>query len=1517
MAKSKYTEKLNQGIPFLHNLHDGEIGRLGRASRDDQRAILETWEDLAGSERLVRDSHQGRYLFELIQNANDAIADEDAIDFGLKRTIHRIRLELSKDSLLAANFGLPFREENVRALRRLHKTTKKVGVKQDEGGKISRSKRIGHKGIGFKSVLEITDRPEVYSDIFAFGFDVDEFRKEVARIIENADQWKLPTFRVPYPRYINQLSPQERERIERLFDEGFVTIIRLPIKHQGLFEEISNRIEQDVQAELLLFMSAISRLEVSFPDGHEKAYERKIGSVGETGIEMVSLEQHIDGNTTEVSRWLTLRETLNIPDRKLVADLGEAWEEVDALGFTIAFPIKQADSFGDAKRKQPGCLASEPFHVYYPTHECSGLGYKIHGDFYVGDNRKFIPTDKPINKWLIDEICTFITGKGLENLKKQWPYDAELVYRLIPVEEPEGDFAQAFMETYLEKLRITPFVPIPGRNYKSPEAVRLPPREIDRDEFNAVFPPARIRGEDKWAYPIEQVIQLEFDRDDFISKHPGTIKFLQREELGCQPIEIETIISALTVTGMPPIEDAAKIIKIFADWFGELPGNARWRFVRHFKDLPIFPTVNGWRKPGDESVFQAYLREEVDEVILPDGFKVSVISRSVYPTERGATSNQFRFFGELGASDFNRRSIIQNKILPVLTNPEMFTQLLSDYPMGIFQAYQFLKEYSESDGATSDFEHRLARVPVPTTYEGSWQLAQKCYFGPAWLAQNGAVLERLFGQISGYFFLDDIPQLEIENEDSRNKWASFFLWLGVADRPNIMRHDNWISRNSDAPLPGLDLWKKYLETHDKDFWCRNEASNHGLSRRIASVSAIEGFSELVREGDSQKLLDLFLLFGSYWEKYYKEAALTMMRCDRQTCLHDQAVAYLLFSLQNASWIPAKRSNSWTHPLSPKHIWQLGETDPVDVRLLVPTLPEELDKPDFREFISALGFVTSGSASIEDFLRLLELMPDSYPVAPVEIPETEHRRWQRSLNAVFNWICERIQTGLVSRGDDVPPLPGHLKVLAYRDDNPAYVPLTSPDLVYPDNPFLAERWKAACAFLRINDDWRKLLGWFGVPNLSDIVRSQWYPDGEMEQETAKLRKVFQETLPYYLSLIKHTQPANYDRLVPRLLRLDISVVKKLSVKEWLEPLPEVGPAEHSTLVHLEKRDEPNPGAGRRFVIAGNLYIAKEAAANPDLLGEYMADYIEIARLGDAFVLLMSRSDDPARWRFLKSKGVSEQILAEVLADIRERDIGGVENKAGLTIEEMLKRITGSETTPVVKPTSVRLPPISTGPDEDAEQDGETTSVEENTEPETRPRYPELDQAKLPGVKTGVVNNVEKPESGIGGRGGSPGPRTGRVPHQGITEELGRRGEQWAYENEKIRLQNEYSLNSDELEKEGVLVWVSRQNPTANHDIKSLDISDTGERRTIYIEVKASTGDARKIKMSRQEFQLAMSLGEDYWLYWISNVDEAKPDPPICYKNIAQLVAEEKIVLDVDALEITLPALILDASGNEVE
>lgn len=1485
MAKSKYAERLRSGGPFVEDILDEQVGRLRRANPKDRASTLRDWADLAGAEAAVKDRYQGRYLFELIQNSNDAIVDAQEGSARATTDDHLVRLELTEQSLLVANFGKPFDGNNVRALCRLHHTTK------------SASKQIGHKGIGFKSVLEVCDRPEVYSDTYAFGYDGETFRRDVAKVM--GPNWDthtaLPILRAPYPRYVNRLAPEERDRIDSLFDDGYVTVIRLPLDDPTLAGEIAERIEQDVTPTLLLFMPAISQVEVSLPDGRDTAFFRDVVPVDGSEVTRVLVYRSDSGVTHLDARWLRLGPVAReITDRSLVTSLKDkAWHDVTALRFALAFPLAERVS-------EPSLSStSQPFYVYYPTQEFSGLRFAVHGDFHVGDDRKTLPLN-PLNEWLITEICEYLATDGIEHLKHYWPHDAQLVELLAPIGRPERAFPRRFQQQYLRYLSMALFVPIEGQHYKAPEDVRLPPEEVDYDSFRELFPASKLRESAKWAYPIADVVDQERAR---------ATPFLMSVELGGQDVTPELVVEALRRDGMPALADCFGLVTFLADWYDSLPPKERPSFASLLRGLPILPTANGWRKPGDGLVFQANLRPNVEDIATPAGFDFSVIVRSAYP-ERGTRSNQYALFSALGAREYSARALIRDAILPVLTAEERFRTLLADYSSSVFKAYVLLKTYYDDDRSTSDFGERLGRVPVPATdglEDGwlGWRQAGDCYFGEDW--PGGDVLERLLAGLDDCYFLADVPELGLDDrDDARDEWMQFFAWLGVRDHPVVLESSGSIDRWAVDPFGGSLLWDDYKRSLRDQFRCRNPSKRHGSSRSLDPAHAVAHLADLVREGDPDKLMGLYGLIARHWFSEYRHHLRSWMECSytSTSCPRDQVEDYLLYELKNTRWIPAQVGGEWMDPLSPREIWVLGETDPEDVCRLVPTLASELRTGDFRDLAGDLGFISTSSARVEDYVRLLQLLPERYPLELPDASEEDQKRWHRSIRAVFNWVCERIQTGLGSRGDR-PPVPDDLQVLAFRGDDLHFCGVRDPALVFPDDSFLAERWEPHCAFLRVNDDWQRLLDWLGVADLSEVVESRWTWEGRVEEQTRTLRERFESALPYYVALIKNSQPASYDRLLARLRRLRIHVVRSMVVEDTLARLPTVDPLSSSQLMHLEITADPNPRGGQP-VRGGDLYATEGILDNLDLLGPYIAEYVEIARLGDAFVILINRRSDEGRLRFVRSKGVSEEILQQVFADLELPYSGVAEHESADALDKLAHRAieaakaSGAEPTPAADEHTDSTP---------TETEPEETTID-GQEPEppavpAKPRYPPLSFAALAGVVILDPDSTRAEGLGDHRHGGTGGSGYGWGAPTEVTEELGRRGEEWAYRAERHRL-SELGFDPDELEEMGELDWIARRQPTANHDIKSIRVTEEDEQRDVYIEVKASSGDDRRIRISRGEFELALSLGDSYWLYWVANVDTARPDPPVCYPNLAQFIADKKVDLHVKTLLMTLPA-----------
>jgi hypothetical protein len=109
--------------------------------------------------------YHNRQIFELVQNGADALVEADRNG--------RIEVVLTQSALYCANQGAPIDAEGVKAI--LHSyMSRKHGA------------QIGHFGVGFKSVLAVTDEPRFYSRSGSFGFDRKRAQQRVLEMVATA-----------------------------------------------------------------------------------------------------------------------------------------------------------------------------------------------------------------------------------------------------------------------------------------------------------------------------------------------------------------------------------------------------------------------------------------------------------------------------------------------------------------------------------------------------------------------------------------------------------------------------------------------------------------------------------------------------------------------------------------------------------------------------------------------------------------------------------------------------------------------------------------------------------------------------------------------------------------------------------------------------------------------------------------------------------------------------------------------------------------------------------------------------------------------------------------------------------------------------------------------------------------------------------------------------------------------------------------------------------------------------------
>lgn len=369
-----------------------------------ERAICSTLDDAAdlrsaaNAEQTIKSEYFGRFLIELLQNARDAcMADPESRDGGGK-----VLIELTADDrLVVANQGSALSADLLLySLGKFGESSKPAG----EG--------IGHKGIGFKSVLEISVTPEIYSRSERDGaFDIAvrfDPRRAYALVRACTPNWDDLLDALP-----GQGSNDPLEAIPTLgFPEwvdqppgdwgGFNTVVCLPHdpaddKRLGLtsasWGTTVRRAIADLSDEIVLLLGAFNEIEVRV-HGAEPLSIIRTARPTDVRAGMTVTEVEILRNGEASSRWRLYERSL--PGFEgLEGDMAVGVPLDDDHGTRPILPMDGPEAGAHA-----GC-----FHLFFPTLIPTNLPFLLHAYFEVNASRKgFAGDSSKRNRMLLDGL---------------------------------------------------------------------------------------------------------------------------------------------------------------------------------------------------------------------------------------------------------------------------------------------------------------------------------------------------------------------------------------------------------------------------------------------------------------------------------------------------------------------------------------------------------------------------------------------------------------------------------------------------------------------------------------------------------------------------------------------------------------------------------------------------------------------------------------------------------------------------------------------------------------------------------------------------------------------------------------------------------------------------------------------------------------------------------------------------------------------------------------------------------
>ncbi len=342
---------------------EGPDGPLGEYIRKETHNTLEAYRnqpnyvdrDGKAEESKAKGGYAGRQLLELVQNSADALE-------GTKGG--RIEVHLDQNYLYCADNGNPIGKDGITALMFSYLSTKQ-GVNQ-----------IGRFGLGFRSVLEITDSPEFFCRAGSFGFSRSRAKEKIEDFYPDAQYY--PVLNLPFP-----LAPEpefESDPILKGLSTWAMNIVRLPLKPgagDGLIKQI-----RSFPSELLLFVEHVKEMKLSMKEYCSKVTLERVDDL------------YLLHKDDDHSLWKLFECIYELSDEAL-EDAKPVYEE-DSVLITWAVPIDRMNA-----------PSYKNFWIFFPTKTASLVAGILNARWKPHEDRHNLLSGA-YNKELIDDTADLI-----------------------------------------------------------------------------------------------------------------------------------------------------------------------------------------------------------------------------------------------------------------------------------------------------------------------------------------------------------------------------------------------------------------------------------------------------------------------------------------------------------------------------------------------------------------------------------------------------------------------------------------------------------------------------------------------------------------------------------------------------------------------------------------------------------------------------------------------------------------------------------------------------------------------------------------------------------------------------------------------------------------------------------------------------------------------------------------------------------------------------------------------------
>ena len=572
---------------FVQELAARKIKGFRSNIDEDGRYLDDVYQSVRSLSANIAADYRDRFLIELIQNAYDAHS-AGTLDGRIEIALDKREGEYG--TLFVANGGSPFGEKNVKSLCDIGLSLKPL------------AESIGNKGLGFRSVVQITDTPRIYSQCPAapganhfsgFCFRFAEYDDYADLIVEprhrELAQRDLPTFHLPI------CLDGQGETVCEFAEAGVATVIELPLRDAHALESVQREIDdlRDQKVPMLLYLDRVSSLRVRTidPTGQTEAdyaFTRSEETLSATDIALSRVD--LGGGGLFLVCRQAVPET-NMKDaiatgirRKELHEHWTKWAGDGEVGVAVRL---------DAE------VPSSRLYTFLPMGEQAKAPFRgyLHGSFSTSANRKSLNARVQLNALLLTEatslsakaihrLCTGPIGTMEGGLTVEQCATAVvdlLCWSKVGSLETDKDLAAGLAQALAGRFGVNefadaPVVPCLLQAPDGPNAIWQPPAKarrwpVDTTVFSDQVAARHADVLNLW--PMWSVLSTRLDRlDDFLDTH------------------------ADGYLGGPCADERAMLVDLVASTLGTASGTAIAKWQQFFQEIPDFMGPDGLRLAG-------------------------------------------------------------------------------------------------------------------------------------------------------------------------------------------------------------------------------------------------------------------------------------------------------------------------------------------------------------------------------------------------------------------------------------------------------------------------------------------------------------------------------------------------------------------------------------------------------------------------------------------------------------------------------------------------------------------------------------------------------------------------------------------------------------------------------------------------------------------------------------------------------------------------------------------------------